>query len=138
MISDSVRRSWGVILLIVTFLAGCTGAGEVVPSVQAAGRPESSNTRLLATGSTLLQRDVPPGALNIYLVGFHPLKDNPFQQMEAHHFCCQVNEDFMQCALFDGNTPDANLNGIKYIISERLFETLPQEERHLHLREARI
>jgi hypothetical protein len=49
--------------------------------------------------------------------------------MEAHHFCRQVNEDFAQCALFDGNTANANLNGIEYIISEKLFETLPKEER---------
>jgi hypothetical protein len=49
--------------------------------------------------------------------------------MESHHFCRQVNEDLAQCALFDGNTPDANLNGIEYIISERLFQQLPAQER---------
>ena len=49
--------------------------------------------------------------------------------MEAHHFCHQVNQDFAQCALFDGNGRNANLNGIEFIISEKLFETLPQEER---------
>ena len=49
--------------------------------------------------------------------------------MEAHHFCRQVNEDFAQCALFDGNSEDANLNGIEYIISARVFDQLPVEER---------
>jgi hypothetical protein len=34
--------------------------------------------------------------------------------MEAHQFCKQVNEDFAQCVLFDGNTSAANLNGIEY------------------------
>jgi hypothetical protein len=57
------------------------------------------------------------------------MKDDPAHQMEAHHFCRQVNEDLAQCALFDGNTDNANLNGIEYIISERLFETLPGDER---------
>ncbi len=57
------------------------------------------------------------------------MKENPGHQMEAHHFCKQVNEEFMQCALYDGNTDDANLTGLEYIISERLFETLPVEER---------
>ena len=66
---------------------------------------------------------------DIYLVGFHPLKDDPAHQFEAHHFCRPVNEDFMQCTLYDGNTPDANLNGIEYIISEPLFERLPEHER---------
>jgi hypothetical protein len=35
----------------------------------------------------------------------------------------------MQCVLFDGNTATANLTGIEYIVSERLFETLPADER---------
>jgi hypothetical protein len=67
--------------------------------------------------------------MNVYIVGFHPMKDHPEHQMEAHHFCRQVNQDFAQCVLFDGNGRDANLNGIEYIISEKLFETLPAQER---------
>src|SRR5204863_2817815 len=31
--------------------------------------------------------------------------------------------------LFDGNTKDANMTGIEYIISEKLFNTLPEGER---------
>jgi hypothetical protein len=49
--------------------------------------------------------------------------------MEAHHFCRQVNQDLLQCVIFDGNTKDANLIGIEYIISERLFGTLADDER---------
>ncbi len=30
--------------------------------------------------------------------------------MEAHLYCNQVNEDFAQCVLFDGNTKQANFN----------------------------
>jgi hypothetical protein len=30
--------------------------------------------------------------------------------------------------LFDGNTKDANLIGIEYIVSERLFDQLPEDE----------
>ncbi|WP_051328581.1 OBAP family protein [Geminicoccus roseus] len=110
-------------------LAACTGGAPVPPSVAPDGRPESTRTDLLEAGATALQTDAPVDAMDIYLVGFHPMKDDPGHQMEAHHFCRQVNEDFAQCALFDGNTADANLNGLEYIISERLFEQLPQEER---------
>jgi len=80
-------------------------------------------------GARALQSNTPPKQLDIYLVGFHPMKDNPSVQMEAHHYCKQVNEDFAQCVLFDGNGKDANLNGIEYIISERLFNALPETER---------
>jgi hypothetical protein len=84
---------------------------------------------MLEAGATVLQRDAPTEQLDIYLVGFHPLLDDPQHQIEAHHFCRQINEDLAQCALYDGNTAEANLNGIEYIISERLFEQLPPEER---------
>jgi hypothetical protein len=50
-------------------------------------------------------------------------------QMEAHHYCRVVNDDFLQCVLFDGNTREANLIGIEYIVSEALFDSLPAEER---------
>ena len=110
-------------------LAACTGAGATDPAVEVAGRPESTRTSVLEMGAAAMQRDAPTDALEIYLVGFHPLKDDPEHQFEAHHFCQQVNEDFAQCALYDGNTAEANLNGIEYIISERLFEDLPEEEK---------
>lgn len=110
-------------------LAGCTGSGATGPTVEVPGQPESAKTTALEMGATAVQRDAPTDALDIYLVGFHPMKNDPQQQFEAHHFCQQVNEDVAQCALYDGNTAEANLNGIEYIISERLFETLPEEER---------
>lgn len=116
-------------LLPCLALAACTGAGATDPAVDVPGQPESVRTSVLETGAAAMQRDAPADALEIYLVGFHPLKDDPEHQFEAHHFCRQVNEDFAQCALFDGNTAEANLNGIEYIISERLFESLPEEEK---------
>jgi hypothetical protein len=67
--------------------------------------------------------------MEIHLSGFHPAKEHPQHQMEAHHFCHQVNEDFAQCVLFDGNTRNANLNGVEYIISGKLFQGLPEAER---------
>lgn len=115
--------------LLTLLLAGCAGSGATEPAVEAAGQPKSFKTRLLEAGAMVLQRDAPTDQLDIYLNGFHPMKAEPGHQLEAHHFCKQVNEDFAQCALFDGNTAAANLNGVEYIISERLFATLPEEEK---------
>jgi hypothetical protein len=124
-LSQPHRSAW----LLCLGLAACTGAGATDPAVEVPGRPESARTSVLETGANVMQRDVPTDALDIYLVGFHPLKDDPQHQFEAHHFCRQVNEDFAQCALYDGNTAEANLNGIEYIISEQLFESLSEEEK---------
>jgi hypothetical protein len=66
---------------------------------------------------------------DIYVAGLHCAKHEPEMQMEAHHFCRQVNQDLFQCILFDGNTVDANLIGIEYIVSERLFDGLPEDEK---------
>lgn len=103
--------------------------GEKKLGVTPPGAPLTTKTKFLEAGAKLLQTDSPLDAINVYLVGFHPMKNDPAHQMEAHHFCNQVNEDFAQCALFDGKSKTANLNGIEYIISEKLFNTLPEEEK---------
>lgn len=104
--------------------------GQVTPpATTPEGAAKSAKTNALEAGSTLLQKDGPPSQLNVYLDGFHPMREDPSNQMEAHHFCRQVNEDFAQCALFDSNSKDANLNGIEYIISEKLFDQLSTAER---------
>src|SRR3954453_8977747 len=99
------------------------------PPVQPAGGGRSLWRAALEAGAPLLQDMTPLKDFAIYVAGLHCAKHEPEMQMEAHHFCRQVNHDFLQCVLFDGNTQDANLIGIEYIISERLFGTLPEDER---------
>jgi hypothetical protein len=117
-----------ITLIVAISLPGCTGADEVEPEARPPGAAQSPKTRALQLGATALQQTAPPRQLDVYVTGFHPLKDDPSHQLESHHFCHQVNEDFLQCVLYDGNTAAANLHGIEYIISERLFDRLPAEE----------
>lgn len=107
--------------------AGC--GEERKPKAEPRGDETSTRTNILKGGARALQHNAPLNEMYIYLVGFHPMKDEPSEQMEAHHYCRQVNEDFAQCALFDGNTEEANLTGVEYIISEKLFDTLPTNEK---------
>jgi hypothetical protein len=120
-------RRISVVLSCAILLGGCGEDRRV--ETEPAGADTTAKTDVLKTGAAVLQTNAPLAGMDVYLVGFHPMKEDPSHQMEAHHFCRQVNEDFAQCALFDGNTESANLNGIEYIISEQLFETLPQDER---------
>lgn len=120
----AVLFSYTIILAIV--VSSCTDTG---PSVKPTGQDETLKTSTLEVGAQILQTNEPAEELNVYLVGFHPLKKDPSKQLEAHHFCKQVNEDFAQCALFDGNTAQSNLNGIEYIISKKLYDRLPTEEK---------
>lgn len=94
-----------------------------------AGRAKSGWLAVLEQGANVLQRSGPMTGFDVYVVGLHCAKDHPDMQMEAHHYCRVVNEDLLQCVLFDGNTADANLIGIEYIVSESAFGSLPESER---------
>lgn len=110
-------------------LAACDDPRSSSPLTKPPGEAERPRTNMLEAGAAMLQGNGPVAKLDIHLVGFHPMKDHPRHQMEAHHYCRQVNEDFAQCVLFDAEGEDANLTGVEYIISGRLFVELPPEER---------
>jgi len=101
------------------------------PPVTPAGDGRSPWRAALEAGAALIQDTAPLKDFDIYVAGLHCGHLEPDMQMEAHHFCRQVNQDFLQCVIFDGNTKDANLIGIEYIISERLFDGLPADEQEL-------
>lgn len=101
--------------------------------VPPAGEGKPWRASALEAGSRFLQSNAPVKQFDIYVVGFHCAKTDAAMQMEAHHYCHQVNAELFQCVLFDGNTRDASLIGVEYIISERLFGTLPEhEQRYWH------
>lgn len=122
-----MRRS--IVLVAAALLALSACGKKEGPDTTPAGDATSTKTDVLKAGAAAIQRHAPVDAMNVYLVGFHPMKNDPQHQMEAHHFCRQVNEDFAQCSLFDGNSASANLTGVEFIISEKLFDTLPADER---------
>ncbi|CAG9947630.1 unnamed protein product [Clonostachys rosea f. rosea IK726] len=67
-----------------------------------------------------------------HLNAFHAYANDPKRQpIEANHYCAQLNDDFRQCILYDSDGPNARLIGIEYMITAKLFETLPKEERRL-------
>lgn len=73
----------------------------------------------------------PIGAMNEFLNGLHFYADDMGRQVEANHFCTHLTEDFHQCVIYDSREPDARLIGIEYIVSERVFKTLPDDEKRL-------
>lgn len=120
-------------------LAAC-GGGNTESSVQAPGAEETAKTKALDTGAALLQDRPPIEAVNAYLDGFHFYNGEMKVQMEAHHYCAILNEDVIQCTIYDGNVKDAKLMGVEYIISEKLFVGLPEQEKalwHSHVHEVK-
>src|SRR3954470_13319507 len=125
--SHDLHRAWYVLAALLSAMTGVSPHAQ--QNAQLPGDEKTPKTKTLEVGAKVLQGNSPVAKMDIYLDGFHPMKDHPDHQMEAHHYCHQMNEDFAQCALFDGSGPQANLNGIEYIISEKLFHTLPDAEK---------
>jgi hypothetical protein len=127
-------------LLFCSVLLTACGDGNTRSNVDSPGRPESIGTKVLESGAALLQDKPPLRSLNAYLDGFHFYAGNMAAQMEAHHYCAVLNEELIQCVIFDGNVQAAKLMGVEYIISARLFQGLPEQEKllwHSHVHEVK-
>lgn len=121
-------------------LLGACAADNTASNVVAPGDAPSPTTRTLDAGAALLQSRPPIDALNAYLDGFHFYNGDMKAQMEAHHYCAILNDEVIQCVIYDGNRKDAKLMGVEYIISERLFTGLPKAEQalwHSHVHEVK-
>ena len=119
--------------------AGCGDSNTVSP-VEAPGAPTSAKTKVLEAGAAIVQGKAPVEGLNVYLDGFHFASGDMKAQAEAHHFCSVLNEEVFQCVIYDGNGDDAKIMGVEYVISRRLFEALPVEEKklwHSHVHEVK-
>jgi hypothetical protein len=128
-----------VVLVVLALLASCTG-GESPSRVQAPGAETAARTEVLEAGAAALQSQPPIRAINAYLDGFHFYNGNMKAQMEAHHYCTILNDDFIQCVIYDGNTGDSKIMGIEYIVSGKLFAALPAAEKalwHSHVHEVK-
>jgi hypothetical protein len=98
------------------------------------GAEKRTRTRLLEAGAAMLQDTTPVDQIQQYLDGFHNFKREATlpgeqqHQMRAHHYCMKLEEDFTQCVVYDGNTRNARIMGIEYIISAKRRAALPASE----------
>lgn len=117
-------------LAISTIYISCADP-NTESNVKTPGAEKSSKSAVLAVGADLLQSKTPLKKINAYLNGFHFYNGNMNAQMEAHHYVSQINEDFYQAIIYDGNEENAKIMGVEYIITEKLFKTLSEEEKKL-------
>lgn len=124
-----------VCLLVFVFITSWAivscGGKNTSSNVEAPGDEKTSKDKLLNTGADILQNKTPLKKFSAYLDGFHFYNGNINAQMEAHHYVNQLNEDLYQAIIFDGNGEDAKIMGVEYIVTEKLFKTLPDEEKLL-------
>ncbi|HZZ81396.1 MAG TPA: DUF1264 domain-containing protein [Gemmataceae bacterium] len=61
--------------------------------------------------------------------GIHLMRDDPSEARIAYHFCKPVSADLNQCILYDGRGPEARLIGIEYLVSDAVYQSMPDEEK---------
>jgi len=101
------------------------------PQKQQAADKKSLKTRSLESGAEMFQSEAPLGAIHAHVCGFHFYNGEMERQVVAHHYCSHLSEDLLQCVIYDSDKRDAKLIGIEYIISGKLFATLPDDEKKL-------
>jgi hypothetical protein len=100
----------------------------------------SLTQKIMAMGSSLLNKFDPINNICDHVVGFHFYSGEIDRQLIAHHYCSMINKEMRQCLIYDSDKSDAKLIGIEYIISERLFKTLQDDEKifwHSHVYEVK-
>jgi len=109
------------------FSVGCTAQMQHNPPAEEALSKERDTN--VETATPFLESHAPLLALGVYLDGLHFRNGRMEEQMDVHHYCATLNDDLIQCVLFDGNGRDARMVGIEYVVGAKLFESLPLEEK---------
>ncbi|EMD65099.1 hypothetical protein GGP41_003742 [Bipolaris sorokiniana] len=97
-----------------------------------AGEAESTYNKTLETGAGATQNFAPVKRVCAHLNAFHAYADDPKRAaVEANHYCAHLNDEVRQCILYDSPEPGARIIGIEYMISPKLYATLPTSEQTL-------
>ncbi|CAG8075554.1 unnamed protein product [Penicillium salamii] len=95
------------------------------------GDPRTVKSQVLETGASMIQDFTPIKQICAHLNAFHIYASDPTRCVEANHYCTHLTEDVRQCLIYDSPEKNARLLGVEYMVSPRIFSTLPEEERKL-------
>ena len=70
----------------------------------------------------------PLGNHHLHFCGIHCAKKDPRIQIITQHYCGTVGKGMHQCLLYDSVGKDARLLGVEYIVSDEIFQKLPDVE----------
>ena len=97
------------------FMAAAAFAQSPAETVAA---PKSANADL-----------APISAIGAHVCGIHFYSGNMKRQLIAQHYCSHFSDQVLQCVIYDSDKKDARLIGIEYIVSAKIFESLPADEK---------
>ncbi|CAM6034407.1 unnamed protein product [Sphagnum compactum] len=95
------------------------------------GAPKTVTSHILEQSAGLIQSLTPIKQFNQHVCTWAIFSHDMKRKIETHHYAARLNEDVLQCLVYDSDETDARLIGVEYIVSERLFLALPDEEKKL-------
>lgn len=73
----------------------------------------------------------PITGIHAHVCGIHFYNGDMSRQVIAEHYCAHLSNEVLECVIYDSDKPGARLIGIEYIVSAKIFESLPAEEKKL-------
>ncbi|KAL0305572.1 UNVERIFIED_CONTAM: Oil body-associated protein 2A [Sesamum radiatum] len=102
------------------------GDGSVPP-----GKPMTVGQHIIDKGAQMMQSLKPIKKMSQHVCTFAIYSHDMTRQIHTHHYVTRLNQDFLQCAVYDSDDSSARLIGVEYIISGGIFEGLSPEEQKL-------
>ncbi|OIW00783.1 hypothetical protein TanjilG_19588 [Lupinus angustifolius] len=95
------------------------------------GEPMTMGQHFIDKSAMMVQSLKPIKQISQHVCSFAIYSHDMSRQIETHHYCSRLNQEFLQCAVYDSDQNNARLVGVEYIVSDDIFETLPPEEQKL-------
>ncbi|XP_047326230.1 oil body-associated protein 2B-like [Impatiens glandulifera] len=102
------------------------GDGSVPP-----GKPMGTGKSVLDKSASMMQSLKPVNQISQHACTFAAYSHDMSRQIVTHHYLSRVNDEFLQCAVYDSDEQNARLIGVEYIVSDKVFDTLSPEEQKL-------
>ncbi|KAG9448148.1 hypothetical protein H6P81_014276 [Aristolochia fimbriata] len=96
-----------------------------------AGESRTMESHILDMGAKMMQSMKPLKEITQHVCTFAIYGHDMNRQIETHHYVSRLNQDVLQCAVYDSDESNARLIGVEYVVSDKVFETLPSEEQKL-------
>ncbi|KAA8515032.1 hypothetical protein F0562_018181 [Nyssa sinensis] len=99
------------------------GDGSIPP-----GKQMTMGQHVLDKGAQMMQSLKPIQKMKQHVCTFALYSHDMTRQVETHHYVTRLNQDFLQCAVYDSDDPSAHLIGDRLPLGAPALMMSPQEE----------
>lgn len=93
------------------------------------GDNERTKTKIGEGIASMFQSFAPIRQFSTHICSIHMKQGELQKQIPIHQYISHINEDVMQSVMMDSDRKDARMIGVEYIITEKLFKQLPEDEK---------